>query len=293
MNKIAVLGSNGQLGECFKKELSNSNFKTYFFSKHTLDITNHHKTSELINKLKPNIIINASAYTNVDNAEIESELCNRINNTAVRNLANICKKNLILLIHFSTDYVFDGNSIQPYNESSKLNPQCAYGRSKMLGEKAIIESECMHMIIRTAWVFSEFGNNFLKTMLRLSEDKRELRIINDQFGSPTYAMDIAKAVKHILNNIDPTKKYKEIYNFSGDVKVNWLEFSNYIFEKASDEKILKHTISIKPISTSEYNSKAHRPKYSYLDNSKIYDHWKIRPSDWRKGVLTSIKNLKK
>ena len=192
--KILVLGCKGQLGRCLNDQLKNTHHEVIYTSREQIDIANFEQTKNQILKNSPDIIINATAYTAVDKAEEDQKNAKLINHLAVKNIAHICNQQGCWLIHVSTDYVFDGKAKIPYKEVDETNPQGVYGETKLKGELAIRSSGCKHIIIRTAWVFSEYGNNFLKTMLRLGAERDELSIVGDQVGCPTYAQDIAKAI---------------------------------------------------------------------------------------------------
>jgi dTDP-4-dehydrorhamnose reductase len=287
--KTLVLGSKGQLGSCLNDQLINSNYEVIFSSREQLDITNSEHTKNKILEISPELIINASAYTLVDKAEEDKDLANLINNIAVENIAKICNKLGCWLIHISTDYVFDGNSRIPYIEDDKTNPQGVYGESKLKGELAIQSSGCKHIIIRTAWVFSEYGNNFLKTMLRLGAERNELSIVRDQVGCPTYAQDIARTIIEIIPKLD-LKKNNSLYHYCGDNPCSWYDFANAIFEEAKTNNI-KLKSKINSIETSAYPMPAKRPKFSALDCSKIENEFGVLASNWHEGIQRALSKL--
>ena len=200
--KIIVLGRKGQLGRCLNDQLAKTDHDVVYTSREQIDITDFEATKRTVAQINPDIIINAAAYTAVDKAEQEQEKADLINHLAVKNIAEICNQIGCCLVHVSTDYVFDGTSSVPYKEDDQSNPQGIYGLTKLNGELAIQSSGCGYMIIRTAWVFSEYGNNFLKTMLRLGGERDELSVVDDQFGCPTYAQDIASAIVTILSQMN-------------------------------------------------------------------------------------------
>lgn len=281
--KVLILGCNGQLGRCLADQLKNTTYDVIYSSRDQIDISNLSETKNTINKIAPDLVINASAYTAVDKAEEEQIKADLINHLAVANISKICSKLGSWLIHFSTDYVFDGGAKTPYKEDDKTNPQSVYGKSKLQGELAIEQSGCKHIIIRTSWVFSEYGNNFMKTMLNLGASHEKLNIVGDQTGCPTYAQDIAKIIPNILISISLGKAISGIFHFCGDQSCSWHDFAKFIFSEAS---ILgkKTPNSINSIKTEDYPTLAIRPIYSELDCSKIKKIFDINTSDWQKGV---------
>lgn len=289
--KVLLIGAKGQLGRCLSEILANTNYEIMLASRSDIDLLDFNSMEKQILEFRPNIIINAAAYTNVDMAEVESDLANLINNQAVLKLSQICKSIDSSLIHFSTDYVFNGKSDIPYAEDDQTNPLGNYGKTKRLGELAIQNTIDKHIIIRTSWVFSEYGNNFLKTMLRLSETSSNLRIVGDQHGCPTYAHDIAKAVIKIIAKIESGFQEWGIFNFSGDSKTSWHGFANKIF----DERLLIDSNypnpSLTKITSNEFETKAERPMFSTLNNTKIFNSFDITPSDWRNGIKNVLNKI--
>lgn len=290
--KILLLGGNGQLGKSIIDQFKKSKNNIINTSRNDLDICNFDSASKKINNFKPNIIINAAAYTAVDESERKRHLADKVNNLAVNNIAKLCKINNIKLIHFSTDYVFDGLAKTPYKETSTPNPKQAYGLSKLLGENSIIKSDCDYIIIRTSWVYSEYGSNFLKTMLRLGSSQNSIDVVNDEVGCPTYAKDIADALLKIINDININKFDSGIYNYSGDTSCSWYVFAEMIFKEALSKGI-KVPKFLNPISSAKFNSMATRPKYSVLDNTKIQDRFLCKPSSLKDGVSKAISNISK
>ena len=288
--KILLLGCNGQIGKCLNHQLKNTNHEVIYANRNQIDIADFEVTKKEILEISPDIIINSAAYTAVDKAEKDQNTADLINHLAVVNIANVCNLQGIWLIHFSTDYVFDGNSEVPYKEENKKNPQNIYGKTKLKGELAIQSSGCKHIIIRTAWVFSEYGNNFLKTMVSQAIDHNELSIISDQIGCPTYAQDIAKAVISIINQLNSSEDLEGIYHFSGNYACSWFEFAKEIFnELCKYEKI--SIPDLKKVLTDEYPTVAKRPKFSVLDNSKLQEKFDILPSDWKVGIKSAVKKI--
>jgi len=288
--KILLLGSNGQLGKCLVDELSNTDYNLLATNRLQIDITDLDLTKRKIIEYSPNIVINASAYNAVNKAEEEFDLANMINNTAIENIAGACYQINAAFIHISSDYVFDGNSQTPYTESSLVNPLCVYGKSKLDGELSIKRTGCKHIIIRTAWVFSEYGNNFLKTMINLASTNNELDVVSDQYGCPTYARDLAIAIISTFSHIKNNQCKWGIYNFCGDKSCSWYEFAENIFDTARNLK-LKSILKLNKISMNKYNNKAKRPKYSALNCSKFTKSFGIKPSNWKKGIIQALNKI--
>lgn len=287
--RILVLGCKGQLGRCLKDQLENTNHEVIYSSREQIDIANFEKTKNKILDILPHAIINATAYTAVDKAEENQETADLINHLAVKNIAEVCNHQDCWLIHVSTDYVFDGNSQFPYREDDKTNPQGAYGQSKLKGELVIKSSGCKYIIIRTAWVFSEYGNNFLKTMLRLGAERDELSIVGDQIGCPTYAQDIAKSIVEIAPKL-VLRDNNGVYNFCGDHQCSWFDFANAIFDEAIANNLKTPSI-INSIETSSYPTPAKRPAFSVLDCSKIKNDFGIPASNWNEGIKKVLSKL--
>lgn len=288
--RILVLGCKGQLGKCLYNQLINTEHEVIYTSREQIDIADFEVTKNKILEISPDLIINTAAYTEVDKAEEHQEIANLINHLAVKNIADICNQQGCWLIHLSTDYVFDGKANIPYKENDETNPQGVYGQTKLKGELAIKRSGCKHIIIRTAWIFSEYGNNFLKTMLRLGTECDELSVVGDQVGCPTYAQDIAKLIIAIFPHLYLEKNIQGIYHFCGDTPCSWNDFAQVIFSEA---KFLGNRIpySVKSINTVDYPTTAVRPVYSVLNCSKIKSYFGIKSSDWRLGVKKVIKKV--
>ncbi len=283
---ILITGAKGQLGSEITVLSKDYSFHFYFTDKEELDIANKEKLKHFINENKIDLIVNCAAYTAVDKAEEEKELADLINHKAVKYLADISKQKDIPLIHISTDYVFDGKNYRPYEEDDKTNPQSVYGITKLKGEEAFIKSQAKGIIIRTSWVYSSFGANFVKTMLRL-KDKKELNVVFDQVGTPTYARDLAKAILEIINrNFEKLKSFKaEIFHFSNEGVCSWYDFAKAIFEiKGID-------IKINPIETKDYPTPAKRPHYSVLNKSKIKKEFCIKIPYWKESLKECLKEI--
>ena len=288
--KLLVLGSKGQLGRCLNDQLKNTDYQIVYTSRDQIDIADFETTNKQISDIAPDVLINATAYTAVDKAEEDQYTAELINHFAAANIADICLELDCWLIHVSTDYVFDGKSKVPFQEDDKTNPQGVYGDSKLKGERAIQSSGCKHLIIRTAWLFSEYGNNFLKTMLRLGGESNELSIVGDQIGCPTYAQDIARTIVMILPNLNLQKEFTGVLHYCGDQPCSWYEFAQAIFEEAKLMGFVTPRL-IQSIEASAYPTPAARPAYSVLDCYRIELNYGIAPSDWRLGIQSSLRNL--
>jgi dTDP-4-dehydrorhamnose reductase len=288
--KILITGADGQLGECLQKVFKGK-AEIYAFNRNDLDITDKTFVTETVSSIQPDFIINAAAYTAVDKAESESEKAYIINAIGPKNLAIVSAKNNSTLIHISTDYVFDGKNDSPYKEVNNTNPQSVYGKTKLDGENFVKEFCKQHIILRTSWVFSEYGNNFVKTMLNLA-DKETLNIVSDQVGGPTYAMDIALAVEKIIERSTETNDCFGTYNLSGEPYCSWYDFAVSIFAKAKELGVIEKSPKLYPIATINYPTPAIRPESSRLDNSKINDFFGINPSNWN-NALNQLSNYKR
>ncbi|GMN89710.1 dTDP-4-dehydrorhamnose reductase [Francisella sciaenopsi] len=289
--KVLVTGSNGQLGSELKELVPNpkleiQNYTFIFADSKSLDITDHQAVERFVVEHDIEAIINCAAYTAVDKAESDIEMADKINHLAVANMAELAKKYSIKLIHISTDYVFNGESFRPYIESDKTNPQSIYGSTKLAGEEAIQRINPKgSIIIRTSWVCSYYGNNFVKTMLRLGRERDTLGVIYDQVGTPTYAKDLAKAILDILPKIQ-NSKFK-IYNYSNEGVTSWYDFAKEIMS------IAKIECQVNPIETVAYPTPAKRPHYSVLNKSKIKSEFGIEIPYWKDSLRDCIKRLQK
>ena len=285
MNNILVTGSNGQLGSEVREISGQYPAYNFFFTNTAvLDITDSKKVEQFVIKNNIEIIINCAAYTAVDKAETEFEKSNQINHLAVANLAQIAKENAIQLIHVSTDYVFDGNNCKPYLETDSQNPQNVYGKTKLAGEAAMLKINPVNgIIIRTSWVYSSFGNNFVKTMLRLGKEKESINVISDQIGTPTYARDLAKAILDIVPKVDHTDV--SIFLYSNEGVCSWYDFANAIFEMTS------MSVTVHAIDSSQYPTLAKRPYYSVMNTRKIKEAYQIEIAPWRTSLKECLKKL--
>ncbi|MXN92570.1 dTDP-4-dehydrorhamnose reductase [Flavobacterium sp. Sd200] len=278
---VLVTGADGQLGQALKAAAKTHKEVEFYFANSTeADITDPDSLDAVFKKVKPQFCINAAAYTAVDKAESESEKAFAINTTGAGNLARVCKENKTVLLHVSTDFVFDGNSQKPYTEKDITNPQSVYGTTKLQGELAIQDIIREYYIIRTSWVYSQYGHNFMKTMLRLAAERDSLNVVNDQTGTPTNANDLAEAlitiINHTANNTDNV--WFGVYNYSNEGQCTWFEFAKKIFE------VNKITIDLQPIPTTAYPTPAKRPVYSVLDKTKIKDRFLLSVPHWESSL---------
>ena len=283
---ILVTGANGQLGNEMRIVSRGSKDQYIFTDVAELDITDAAAVEKMVTDNKVEVIINCAAYTNVDKAEDDYDLAELLNATAVKNLATAIKQNDGTLIHISTDYVFGGTKNNtPCGEDEPANPTGVYGVTKLHGEQAIEAVGCKHLIIRTAWLYSEFGKNFVKTMLNLTATKPSLNVVFDQVGSPTYAYDLAQAIFTIVEN----RKYEGkdgIYHYSNEGVCSWYDFTKMIAEYAG------HPVcDIQPCHSNEFPSKVVRPSYSVLDKTKIKNTFGIRIPYWTDSLKTCMKNI--
>ena len=284
--KIIVTGANGQLGMTFQ-DLSSQypEYQFFFFGSEVLDITQSNSITTVIDQVKPEVVINCAAYTAVDKAEDEPEKAFAVNANGVKNLVHACENFNASLVHISTDYVFDGTKKEPYTEVDETNPINVYGESKLAGEKYLLASNLKAIIIRTSWVYSEFGNNFVKTMLRLGKERESLNVVNDQFGSPTYAKDLATAIFTVLNQFELWSKEPIILHYSNIGVISWFQFAEKIMEMAN------LNCKMNPVNSDQYYSKAKRPISSSISNEKIIKCFGISPVEWEKSLNKVIQKV--
>ncbi|PTO65256.1 dTDP-4-dehydrorhamnose reductase [Vibrio splendidus] len=281
--RILITGCHGQVGSSLTEQLANhENTEVLAFDREYLDITNQDAVNEAVTEFKPSIIINAAAHTAVDKAEEEVELSYAINRDGPKYLAEAAQSLGAAILHISTDYVFEGNKADEYVETDATNPQGVYGESKLAGEIAVAQACEKHIILRTAWVFGENGNNFVKTMLRLGGNRDALSIVGDQFGGPTYAGDIASALITIAKRISQgeTVDYG-VYHYSGFPHVSWFDFADAIYDVAVEQGVLANKPSLTSITTDQYPTPAKRPSNSRLSTEKITQGFSIQASDWK------------
>ena len=289
MAVILITGAKGQLGNELK--IVSKNFYGYeyiFTDTDTLDLTNPEQTAEFIKNSRPSWIINCAAYNFVDKAESEPDIAMLINGTSVKNITDVIQGSECKFIHLSSDYVFDGKSNVPYNEYSPTNPLSAYGKSKLAGEKYALCHQGS-MIIRTSWLYSSFGNNFVKTILQNAKEKEFINVVSDQTGSPTYAADLAEAIMNIVSGVirNQIALNAGIYNYSNEGVCSWYDFAVEIVREAG------LSCTIKPILTKDYMSAAQRPAYSVMDKSKIKENYNLSIPHWRTSLTKCIKLLNK
>ncbi|MGR5078509.1 dTDP-4-dehydrorhamnose reductase [Photobacterium swingsii] len=287
--RVLITGCHGQVGYCLTEQLAKGENTTVLaLDKEHLDITNQEAVETTVAEFQPTVIINAAAHTAVDKAEEEVELSYAINRDGPKYLALAAQSVGAAMLHISTDYVFEGNKVGEYVESDTTNPQGVYGESKLAGELAVATACAKHIILRTAWVFGENGNNFVKTMLRLGTTRDALSIVGDQFGGPTYAGDIAKALIQIATRITQGDAVEfGIYHFSGLPHVSWFEFADAIFDSAVKQDVLTKKPSLSSITTEQYPTPAKRPSNSRLSTDKITQAFSVEASDW-KAALNNI-----
>lgn len=284
LKKIIVSGASGQLGMEIQEVSSKyKNLDFYFFDSKSWDITDEKKTKSIFNEFKPDFFINCAAYTAVDKAETEIDKCYEINATALNHLSEICNLYNTHIIHISTDFVFDGNKNFPYEEHDQTNPISTYGKSKLEGEKIILNKSKSFNIIRTSWVYSKYGSNFVKTMLRLAQERNELNIVIDQIGSPTHAKNLAL---FLLENIIKLKeKNKEIYHYSNQGVASWFDFAYEIF------KVKNISIKLNPINSDQFPTPSSRPKYSLMNKNKLNSHFGTIVEHWKESLLKCLQTL--
>jgi dTDP-4-dehydrorhamnose reductase len=282
MKKILVIGAKGQLGSELQEISKNYPFQFFFYDVAEMDITNKDLVDQGIAALKPDYLINCAAYTAVDKAEADKELAFAINAEAVKYLALACNANNVQFIHISTDYVFSGNAKEPYKEDDTLSPINVYGESKLKGEEEAIAGNKNVIIIRTAWVYSIYGNNFVKTMLRLMKSKPEINVVADQVGSPTYAHDLAEAIIQIISS---GEWVPGVYHFTNEGVISWFDFANEIKAQSS------LSCKVNAISTEQYPTPARRPKYSVLDKTKIQQTFGIKLKDWKESLRKCLSKM--
>ncbi|TVU75417.1 dTDP-4-dehydrorhamnose reductase [Vibrio tasmaniensis] len=284
--RVLITGCYGQVGHCLTQQLADKESTTVLaLDRDQLDITNQDSVNAIVDDFKPTIIINAAAHTAVDKAEEEVELSYAINRDGPKYLAQAAQNVGAAILHISTDYVFEGNKVGEYAESDQTNPQGVYGESKLAGEKAVAQACKKHVILRTAWVFGENGNNFVKTMLRLGENRDALSIVGDQFGGPTYAGDIASTLIQIAKRITQSDAVEYgVYHYSGLPHVSWFDFANAIFDVAVEQGVLVKKPSLISITTEEYPTPAKRPSNSRLSTERITQTFSVKASDWKAAL---------
>jgi len=286
---IVIIGKSGQLAFELSRELENSEHHVTFLGRDDIDITRSDSIETILTPLSVDMLINASAYTAVDKAEEDTEACNAINAIAVRHLAAFCKAHSAFMVHVSTDYVFNGHKGSPYLTDDPIEPHGAYGKSKAEGEKALLEvlpeASCL---IRTAWVYSSHGNNFVKTMLRLMAEKPQLAVIDDQIGTPTWAKGLAEVCVCAAQN-----KTVGVYHWTDEGVASWYDFAIAIQEIGIEKGVLENAVPVLPIPSSQYPTPAKRPYYSVLDKQTSREAFtSCKPTHWRKQLAIMLDELK-
>lgn len=281
--KILVSGSNGQLGSELKELASRFPSTDFIFlGRNQLSISDSDALQTIFQQHQPNYFINCAAYTAVDKAEEEKEAAFEINGRAVGSIAELCRQNNCRFIHISTDYVFNGKGQAPLKETDKVDPVNAYGESKLAGEQLALKHNPDVIVIRTSWVYSYYGKNFVKTMMRLMKEKESIGVVSDQIGSPTYAADLAEAILEIIRS---GKWMPGIYNYSNEGTISWFDFAREI------KTLIKSSCVVNPLTTSQFPTPAKRPAYSVLDKTKIQTTYHIKLKDWKDSLKVCIEKI--
>lgn len=281
--RVLVTGAEGQLGKCIQRAIEGRGDDYLFTDVAELDITNKAAVDAFVADNRVDVIINCAAYTNVEKAEDEEDKAHLLNAVAVGYLAEAAKRNDALLIHISTDYVYMGGCCSMLTEQSNPQPLNAYGRTKWAGEQAVMASGCHYLILRTAWLYSEYGSNFVKTMLRLTAEREQIRVVSDQLGTPTYAGDLAEAIVRIISE----RNFREgVYHYTNLGECSWWQFAKEIARLAGNEGCL-----VEPCTTAEYPTKARRPLNTVLDKSKFLKTFGIEIPEWRESLKKCIDEL--
>ena len=280
---ILITGANGQLGNEMRLVSKHSTHRYFYTDVDELDITDINAIRTVVKEYAINVIVNCAAYTNVDKAEDDKEMADLLNHKAVENLAIVAKEADATLIHISTDYVFQGNQCVPCREDWEPHPNSVYGSTKLAGEESIISVGCKHIIIRTAWLYSPFGKNFVKTMQRLTAEKDQLKVVFDQVGTPTYAGDLANVIYKIIEE-DMLDK-QGIFHFSNEGVISWYDFAKQICELSGNQ------CDIQPCHSDEFPSKVKRPHFSVLDKTKIKETFQLRIPYWKDSLKKCINIL--
>lgn len=287
--KVLITGANGQVGWELQHRSEMNDWNVCTVTREQLDISDIHAVNELIDTVKPEIIINAAAYTAVDKAESEKELAYQVNANGAGNLANAAQRTGARLIHISTDFVFDGEKCQPYKPDDLPNPLSVYGASKLAGEEQVLDAtQGQAVIVRTSWVYSAHGNNFVKTMLRLMAERDELSVVADQIGTPTWANGLAQAIWSACDK----RVDSGIYHWSDAGVASWYDFAFAIMEEGVAAGLLSRAVRIHPITTSDYPTPAKRPSFSVLDKSRAWECTGVKPEHWREALRMMLHSLK-
>jgi len=289
--KMLITGAHGQLGRDIIDQSQSKGYQVQAPSEDDLDITDLGKVDHIITQLQPDLVINTAAYTQVDKAESEAAVAFKVNKTGCTHLARTCTKNHIPLVHISTDYVFDGRKGTPYIETDSISPLGVYGRSKAEGESEIRSILKEHIILRTSWLYGIYGQNFVKTMLNLATRKQKIRVVSDQYGSPTSAADLARAILTISDRLHPGSDIDwGTYHYCGRGVISWHTFAEKIMELARLHGGIR-TAQVEPVATADYPTQALRPVYSALDCGRISKHFGLDPQPWQKSLEITIRKL--
>jgi len=289
--RILLTGKHGQLGRCFEDVLVGTDHELFAYGSAELNITDAQQVADVVQQVKPDIIVNAAAYTAVDKAETDSDNAYLVNATGPELLAKQAADLDIPFVHVSTDYVFDGEAVEPYLPSDETNPQGVYGASKLAGERAVKATCEKYIILRTAWVFSEYGNNFVKTMVRLAKERDSLSVVADQYGCPTYAGDLAKTILCVCEQYAQGKPLVwGTYHYCGDTPTSWHGFARAIFAKAEVLGVIVRRPQLKAISSDQYPTPAKRPEYSVMKDENL-SLLGITPSDWSAGLRSVLNRI--
>ena len=284
--EIVVFGARGQLGRSIMDISYNYPKHHFLFTDiETLDITKEHQVANFVSKNYPQVFINCAAYTAVDKAQNQLKEATELNANAVRGLARVAAENNIFLVHVSTDYIYDGKRNRPYKETDSVHPLSVYGRTKWKGEVEIMRSLCRSAIIRTSWLYSEYGTNFVKTILDMSASNEQLKVVCDQIGTPTYARDLAETIMQIINEKSKIEK-TETFHYSNEGVASWYDFAVEI------TKLNKRKCKIIPVSASQYPTSAKRPQYSVLNKDKIKEMFEIEIPHWKDSLERCLVNMK-
>ena len=290
MMRVLVTGKNGQLGQSINKLISENKYddEFVFVGRGELDLSKEESIASYFDNNNFDVIVNCAAYTQVDKAEEEMNLADQVNHLAVKKLVGVAKEQQAKLIHISTDYVFDGESDKPYKETDATNPINIYGETKLKGEQVVQEIMPINaIIIRTSWLYSEYGNNFVDTMLRLGKERYELNVVNDQIGSPTYATNLADVILEIIQNTDfkEVDQATQIYHYSNKGEISWYEFAREVFKVAEIE------CKVKPMSTEQYLALANRPKNTVMNMDKIISNLNVSIFSWHNSLRVCLYRL--
>ena len=286
--KVLVIGRTGQVASALQRSSAQSPLRYYFAGRDEVDLTSGLSMTKAVQTNRPDLVLNCAAYTAVDKAEEQSDLAKAVNETGPSVLAGLCREAGIPLIHLSTDYVFPGDKEQPYLESDAIRPENSYGRSKAAGETGVRDALPQHVIIRLAWIYGETGGNFFNTMLQLGREKRELSVVNDQFGTPSYTGDIARALDIVARRVldNPQSTNWGTFHLTNEGATSWYGFARRIFELARMKGY--PAVSVQPISTAEYPTPARRPAYTVLDCTKIKGQFELNLRHWEDALFDCI-----